>query len=307
MFGPRDRRATGIHIVDNTLRIVELGRIGPVRTLHALARKELSGSFAPTYLASDELRRELAETLRQIGAERGIRFDHPFIALNERAFYFKRYPLLQANRRTNREHLLWETRQFLAAEPDEYGIDFTLTSYDGFVVAARRQLLELYVDAFAQAGVMDLDFDIAPFALYNLSESIALGAAGQSGLLLDISPPTGWAILLRDGELAAVSTCSWEHGADTDQCFAHLEEGIARLLEEGGDMEWPQHLWIAGAATPESDWETRLPARFSITGGRLDPFQGMDTSPVEEADPSLLESGSEFAVATGLAFRGLYS
>ena len=306
MFGPRDRRATGIHIVDNTLRIVELGRIGQVRTLHALARKELSFSFAPTYLASDEFCRELAETLRQLGTESGIRFDHPFIALNERAFYFKRCSLLQASRRTNREHLFWEARQFLAAESDEYSIDSVLTPYGGFVVAARRQLLELYVDAFAPAGVVDLDFDIAPFALYNLLESIALVGGEQSGLLLDISPPTGWAILLRDGELAAVSACSWEHGADTDQCFAHLEENLARLLEEGGDMEWPQHLWIAGAAALESDWETRLPARFSMTGQRLDPFKDMDTSPVEETDPSLLESGSEFAVATGLAFRGLY-
>ena len=306
MIGSRDRRATGIHIIDNTLRIVEVGVAGQVLALHALAQEELPNPFVPAQLDNREQREELAQVLRQVRADRGIRFDHPVVALNSPLFYLKHRPLMQAGRRANRRHLFWEAHQFLGDESTEYGIDCALTQHGGFVVAARRYLLDLYMDVFDQAGIENLDFDIAPFALYNAFETTDLLSDERPELLVDIALSEASIILIRDGEFAAVASWSWEDGLDADRRLADLEERIGALVGEVSETEWPQRMWLAGVAARESNWDTELPDRFSMPGALLDPFQDVDQSPLSPIDAPLLEAKSEFAVPAGLAFRGLF-
>jgi Tfp pilus assembly PilM family ATPase len=307
VFGSRDKTATGIHIVDNILSIVEVGGAGEKVELHALIYKELPGPFEPGRLGSDDGRQVLTEALEQVRQERGIAFKNPVVALQEDSFYLKRRPLVEEDEKANREHLLWETRQFLADESGEYGIDFALTRHCGFAVAAHRRMLELYMEVFIQAGVKNLDFDIPPFALYNALEVADLLSAEQPELVLDVARSRACALLLRDGEIDAVSICAWDQDVVADARFDDLKGRIDALLEEGDEEERPQHIWIAGAAASEGRWSTDLPAGLSMAVDLLDPFRDIDTASLEETDSALLEAGSGFAVPAGLAFRGLFS
>ena len=89
----------------------------------AIAQEELERSFEPGDLSSAERRQELARVLQRVGSERGIGFTRPCIALDHRVVLLKRRPLLSGGgEKANREHLLWEARQFLGEEHGAFSI-----------------------------------------------------------------------------------------------------------------------------------------------------------------------------------------
>jgi len=306
VFGSKERTATGIHIVDNTLCIVQIVGVEEVTELHALVQHALSGPIEPGRLDGAGGTEELIQVLRQLQQDRGLSFENPVMALPQDAFYLKSRPLVVAGEKANREHLLWETKQVLAGDPDAYSIDFALTRHCGFVVAAHRRVLDLYLDVCTQSGIKNPDFDIPPFALYNAMEVADLLAAEKVALALDIEPLRACAILVRGGEMAGVASCSWDEGAEMSARVSDLEERLGVLLEEGDEAERPQRMWIAGTAAIESQWSLELAEKLGMSGALMDPFRGIDISPLDSVDASLLSSRSKFAISAGLAFRGLF-
>ena len=306
MFGPKERTATGIHIVDNTLCIVQIVGVEEVTELHALVQHALSGPIEPGRLDGAGGREELIQALRHVQQDRGLSFENSVIALSQDAFHLKSRPLVVAGEKANREHLLWETKQVLAGNLDAYSIDFALTRHCGFVVAAHRRVLDLYLDVCTQGGIKNPDFDIPPFALYNAMEVAGLLSAKQVALALDIEPFRACAILVRDGEMAGVASCSWDKGAEMSTRISDLKERLGVLLEEGDEAERPQRMWIAGTVARESQWSVELAEKLGMSGALIDPFRGIDISPLDNADASLLSSRSKFAISAGLAFRGLF-
>jgi hypothetical protein len=97
VFGSKERTATGIHIVDNTLCIVETVGVEDTIELHALVQQALSGPIDPGRLDNDAGRAELIQALLQVRQDRGLRFDNPVMGLHEHAFYLKRRPLVGAS------------------------------------------------------------------------------------------------------------------------------------------------------------------------------------------------------------------
>ena len=306
MFGSKERTATGIHVVDNTLCIVQIAGGEEVTELHALVQHALSGPIGPGRLGSAGGAEELIQALCQVLQDRGLSLENSVLALPQEAFYLKSRPLVVAGEKANREHLLWETKQVLAGDLDAYSIDFALTRHCGFVVAAHRRVLDLYLDVCTQGGIKNPDFDIPPFALYNAMEVADFLAAEQVALALDIEPLRACAIMVRGGEMAGVASCSWDEGVEMSARISDLEERLRVLLEDVDEAEWPQRMWIAGTAALESHWSIELAEKLGISGALMDPFRGIDISPLDSADASLLSSRSKFSISAGLAFRGLF-
>ena len=330
VFRSREKRATGIQIDGSVLRVVELARAGDVTRLCSLAQEELPAHLTPARLPSDEVQVALAQLVARLGDEQDIRFDRPVLALLPGTYHLKRRPHGRGNERANREHLLWEAEQFVPDDGEEHTIDCALTSNWGFVVAVRQQVLELHADLLTQADVGALDFDIGPFALYNVLEAAELLPTAESQLLVDVVALGVCGLMLRDGELAGAETCSWEHNGEPAAQLAALEQHVGRLLAAGerssggpDNTEKPkapesgelagetvgesgvQRVWMAGNAEPGSNWSTYLSDRFSADPSPIDPFRNVDTSPVEAAQSALLEARACFAQAMGLALRGL--
>jgi len=302
VFGSKSRSATGIHLVGTTLRIAELSRTREGIALRGLVQEELDRFFEPRDLGSAERRQELAQVLARVGGEHGMGFDRPCIAVDPRVVLLKRRPLLgDGNRKTIREHLLWEVQQFLEDEHEAFCIDFALLRRCGFVVAVRRRVLDLYLDLFAAAGIDDLDFDIEPFALYNAAERAGLLATSGAELLLDVAGPVAHVLLLSDGEPEAVKVCTWDPEGD-GSLFDALESCVRETILEG-DGVGVQHMWVTGPAT--SSVCAELGTRLAVAGDAFDPFHDVDTSTFTHGDPALLQAGPGFAVAAGLAHRRL--
>lgn len=303
MFGARQRRATGIHIADEGLYLVELIRHKGELELRHLVREPLPAGLTPARLTSDEARKELAQFLKQTGAAHELRFKNPCLALGRQAFLLKRRPRIQGDDRVNREHLWWEARQVLPDRFSEYALDCVRTPHYYFLVAVRRRMLGCYAALCREAGLSGPLFDVGPFALYNaLEASGALGGEGAE-LLLDIGAAEAIILLINFGQLQAVSSCRWEEGAGAAARIEALAEAIRQLLDAESGTRRPQHLWLSGAAAADDFWGAALKDRLAAEARMLDPFQGVAAGLAAEELP--LPARAAFGVAAGLAYRRL--
>lgn len=300
MFSAKSKTSTGIHIVDSTVYIAELQRMGQAVAATRLVQADLPGVFTPGHLARDEVRWELAAVFERLGTNHDIEFTHANVALDRQAFQLKCLPVVPGKAEAQREHLLWEAEQFLADDLEAHAIDCQVFRNTGLVATARRPLLELYRDLFTQAEIEDIGFDLVPIALYNLARYTDI-LNDEDTVLLDVAQFEACVVLVRGGAPVAVSMRSWNFGRDEQ--LVNLESCIKGLLE--GTQELPQHLWISGTAAAESTWSYELPNRLGLVGELVDPFSGIDVEPLEQVDSTLLQSSPEYGVAVGLALGGL--
>lgn len=325
MFGHRDRRSTGIHIGDGGLQVVELRRRGGVAVLEGAVRLNIHELPFPLPWVDPKFQHDIADTIRSARREHGIRFKHPYFALDERSAIVKRRALLPGKVQDNRENLEWEARQFLTDDLAEYAIDYLLTTDFGFVVAARRAAMDRVRGVCHHAGISRPEFDLAPFALYNALEVSAGLLSSGCELLLDVGVNTARSILLIEGNLRCVSTVKarrlmtfangstttassgeaqvrvGDHFTDLEDDFDEWMETLARGAEkvvraEQGALHIDR-CWLSGKYAVRA--QEPLSRRLGLGVQLLDPFSCIDTGMQEPDDSSV------FATAAGLALRGV--
>lgn len=301
MFGAHQRKATGVHLANRDLHIVELTRKRGAVVLDNLVRETLPFACTPARLAGDE-GEELARFIRRVGVEYRLSFANPGVALGSHAFLLKRRSWIHGSEQLNREHLKWEVQQVLPDRLSEYVLDFAKTTQGYFLVAARKRALRLYRALCRKGGVRRPLFDIGPFALYNALEASGKLGGEEMEILVDISPPEAQVLLLNAGQLQAVSCCNWEGESPVMQREA-LAERVQQLVEAESSMRRPSRLWLSGTAAADPEWNAFLSDKMPMAMAVFDPFSGVDDSPLGEgASPA---ARAACAVAAGLAYRGL--
>ena len=324
MFRYRDNRSTGIHVGDGGLQMVELRRRGKTVILEGAVRLSIHELPFPLPWLDAKFQHDLADTLRSARREHGVRFRRPYFALDERSAIVKRRALLPGRVQDNRENLEWEAQQFLAADIGAYAMDYLLTSEFGFVVAARRAAMDRVSGICRHAGIPKPEFDLAPFALYNVLEVSAGLLSSGCELLLDVGASSARLILLIEGQLRRVGTIRARRlttGSDTglaaDEDDGEGETTAAAKLSPGDFDEWMDSLacsteklvrdelgewqvdrcWLTGRHAVQA--HDSLSRQFGLTAQLLDPFRGIDSGLHELDDPTT------FATAAGLALRGV--
>lgn len=300
MLGSGTARGTGIHVGAEALYAVELSRRRSRVFLARCATVPLEAPpRLPEQLADDDGRARLVAALRDLKA-RGVEGRRPFFSLAGTATFVKRRFALPGAEAETREQLLWEARQLLEEDLDDYVVDVHVTRRYGFIVAARRQILELYGVLCREAGVERPGFDMTSFALCNALEGSGAAADRGTDLIACCDPSEARLVLLRDGEYEAESSWAWQR----EGAALGLSQELARLcaaeLTEG---ERADRMWTAGTRAPADDG---LLSRFASEVMPLDPFAGLTRTADAEAD--LDSSGLQaraFAVAAGLAYRAL--
>ena len=239
-------------------------------TLSACARVSLPGSLQlPEQLAEDEKRSTLATALRQL-ANAGMKCQRPYFGLGGTSSFVKRRFLVPDSRAQTREQLLWEARQALEEDYDDFVLDVLQTSRYGFVVAARREVLELYGQQYIEA-----------------------------------QDAQGRVVLVRDGEFEAEAVWEWEDDstlmtADRIELLRSYAEG---LLDTGQGTQTADRVWLASAAAHDAAEHL---AGLGRSISPLDPFARMSRrTRADEALEQMPGGGPALAIAAGLAFRGL--
>ena len=297
MPGWRAATHTGIHIGAHAVYAVGLTRRrGRLSLTHCAAVDLESAPRLPEQLADEGGRRPLAGALRELRSG-GLPPGRPYLALTGAAIFVKRRPALPGAGAGSRDHLRWEAGQLLGDDLKDYVVDFLVTRRHGFVVAARRQLLDRWRALCEESGVGAPGFDMASLALCKALEGS--GAASGQGVELIVHGEAcgARAVLLRDGEYEAERAWSGDgQGGDG------LAGSLARMCEEElGPGKGPGALWLSG---PEAPARARVLAGLAGRVAVLDPFGGLKPSP--GASLALSRGGRPscaFAVAAGLAYR----
>ena len=326
LFGSKEKRSTGIHIGEDALNVVELSRREhPGVRLEGLARIELADSPMSVRLANGDLRSQLRDAMRVAVREQGMSCPNPFVALDPSLVSVKRRDLIPGTADDNRDQLRWEAEQVLSGEPGQFAIDFLITGSYGFVVMARKSAVESLKTLCKGAGISRPRFDVLPFALCNALESSGATLSDSTDLVIDIGAAEARIVLLRQGELQAVELCHWdgrysmygdpsangedagtsgdEHGpGSTGDARTHLLiAALRRFIGEESADEAPDRAWITGPEAASAVWGMTVEATIAKRGTPLNPFSGMKSA-IELPD---LEEAPAFAIAAGLAFRGL--
>ena len=325
MFRSKEKRSTGIHIGEDALNVVELSRREhPGVRLEALARIELAASSMSGRLASEDLRSQLRDAMRLAVREHELSCPNPFVALDPSLVSVKRRALIPGTADDNRDHLRCEAEQVLSGDPGQFTIDFLITDSYGFVVMARKAAVESLKTLCKSAGISRPRFDVLPFALCNALESSGASLSDSTDLVIDIGAAEARIVLLRHGELQAVELCHWdgrysmygdvsanedagtsddEHGPDStgDPRAQLLIAALERFLGEESADGVPDRAWITGPEAASAVWGKTVEATIATRGTPLNPFSGMKSA----TELPELKEAAAFAIAAGLAFRGL--
>jgi Tfp pilus assembly PilM family ATPase len=323
LFRSKKNRATGIHIGDDALNVVELSssvREGP--KVEGLLSLDLDRGALSMRLSREDATAQLLETLRRTVSEYDLDLSDSLIALDPSLVSVKRRALIPGSDQENRAYLKWEAEQFLSDDVDGYLLDFLLTTHFGFVVAVRRTVVEKLKSLCEDAGVIKPRFDAVPFALCNALEFS--GAALEPGvdLVIDIGNSEARLVLLNEGELQALESCNWDgrfamygdvfsdalgqkedadHENSNDRTNAQLlSAALGGFVERWADGKTPDRVWIAGRDA-STQWGEVVATSLSVPGESLDPFAALEDS----EDILAGVDTPAFAIAAGLAFRGL--
>ena len=284
-------------------------------------------------LSRDDVSHQLLEALRRSVDEYDLNFPSPLVALDPSLVSVKRRALIPGSDEENREYLKWEATQFLSDDLDHYLLDFLLTTQFGFVVAVRRVAVEKLRSLCKDAGVAKPRFDAVPFALCNALE-FSGGSLEGVDLVIDIGDTEARLVLLNKGELQALESCNWwdgglamymdafsyspgskqdtggkdfgkdrvaNHASDDRSQAQLLSAALAGFVDRWADGKTPDRVWIAGRDADSPQWGAAVASTLSIPGEFLNPFAAVEGS--EEIVTNV--NAPAFAVAAGLAFRGL--
>ncbi|MBQ43511.1 MAG: hypothetical protein CME15_13750 [Gemmatimonadetes bacterium] len=334
MFGSRKKRATGIHIGDDALNVVEMSSSSREGAkIEGLVSLDLDRWPLSVRLSRDDVSHQLLEALRRSVDEYDLNFPSPLVALDPSLVSVKRRALIPGSDEENREYLKWEATQFLSDDLDHYLLDFLLTTQFGFVVAVRRVAVEKLRSLCKDAGVAKPRFDAVPFALCNALE-FSGGSLEGVDLVIDIGDTEARLVLLNKGELQALESCNWwdgglamymdafsyspgskqdtggkdfgkdrvaNHASDDRSQAQLLSAALAGFVDRWADGKTPDRVWIAGRDADSPQWGAAVASTLSIPGEFLNPFAVVEGS--EEIVTNV--NAPAFAVAAGLAFRGL--
>ncbi|MDP6983297.1 MAG: hypothetical protein QGG05_09450 [Candidatus Latescibacteria bacterium] len=305
MFGSGSKYCTGVHITDDAVYAVQMSRRRKTISLSACARVDLPDPYQlPERLAEDVDRAALAAALRQL-AVAGVECQRPYFGLGGTSSFVKRRFLIPNSRTETREQLMWEARQSLEDDYDDFVLDVLQTSRYGFVVAARREVLELYGVLCRQAKIGKPGFDMIPFALVNALEGGGAAPDEGSDLLVQLEAAQGRVVLMRDGEFEAEAVWDWEDEGTAVSAarIDLLRSYVEGLLDTGQGTEAADRVWLASAQALDAGEHLAGLGR-SITP--LNPFaQLRRRTSADEALEAMPGGGAALAVAAGLAFRGL--
>lgn len=174
----------GLDIGSSSVKAVELKQHGDGFELVKLGRAALpseaivQGAFLNTTAIVDAIREAVD------GA--GIRSKDVATAISGHSVIVKKITVQQMSREQLEESIKWEAEQYIPFDVNEVNLDFQiLESADGegqmdvLLVAAKKDLLDDYVQVIAEAGYTAQVVDIAGFAVENAWEANSDAAEGD--------------------------------------------------------------------------------------------------------------------------------
>jgi hypothetical protein len=301
-------RATGVHLCGDAIRIVSLMRSDSSDHLCGLFEATLPLPFLPATLRDPNLLGQLAKHIRTALATLNVETGCIVPALGKEFYHMQKVPLEVASDEDRREQIYWEASQALISPLDAYSIDYYPSGRSAFWIAIRKEIQDHITSLFDDMEPNLHSPVIAPVALYDACRSAGIWTRERNAAIcLD-----GSRLFFVAGDANTITTaetaCMLQDEVETppEARAISLVKGWIfgdRSREKTGSVFSKIHL--CGIPEQIAELSDRLSISASPQLTILDPFAAMDTTGLDTESKHLVARQSVFAVAAGLAFRGL--
>lgn len=311
-------RSIGIHLSDDTLRLVCLEGGPGGCALRALSEARLPLPFRPAVVRRATDRRRLADGIGPAlaGMEAGSGELH--VALGGGFYHLQKVPLEVASQEDRRDQIAWEASQTLIGPASDYLVDYHPAGRSAFWVAVHREAFDLCSDLFARLGVAVDSFEVEPMGLFyacrltqrwadGRNAAVLLGSVWLSFVSTDGGLLTGAETAYVDGQ--SVSAAAGPSDPDPDLAREEAFETVRRWIygDRAPDRRQTAYsqVFFSGEQKQTLNLIRRLQSPASPELAALQPFAACNTSALPEPQRPLLARQCAFGVAAGLAYRAL--
>jgi type IV pilus assembly protein PilM len=176
-FGSK-KSMVGLDIGSSTVKAVELtakGRHGELELTHlGIAKLPAEAIVQGAFLNSGAI----AEAIREAVDIGKIRSKHVAAAVCGHSVIVKKVSLPMMTRDELDEQIRWEAEQYIPFDVNEVNLDFQIMETSGsegqmdvLLVAAKKDLIDDYVQVITEAGLIPATIDVAAFAVENSFEA----------------------------------------------------------------------------------------------------------------------------------------
>jgi type IV pilus assembly protein PilM len=185
----------GLDIGSSSVKLVELspkGRGGFELTHLGIAPVPTEAIVQGAFLNSGAI----VDAIREALAKAKTRTRNVAAAVSGHSVIVKKVSLPQMTRTELEEQIRWEAEQYIPFDVNEVNLDFQILEERGegqmdvLLVAAKKDLIDDYVQVITEAGLTPVAIDVAAFAVENAYEANYDGAASETVALVNIGAQT---------------------------------------------------------------------------------------------------------------------
>ena len=192
-FGSRG--LIGLDIGSSSVKLVELspkGRGGFELTHLGIAPVPNEAIVQGAFLNSGAI----VDAIREALSKAKTRSKNVAAAVSGHSVIVKKVSLPQMTRAELEEQIRWEAEQYIPFDVNEVNLDFQILEERGegqmdvLLVAAKKDLIDDYVQVITEAGLTPVAIDVAAFAVENAYEANYDGASSETVALVNIGAQT---------------------------------------------------------------------------------------------------------------------
>ncbi len=324
MFFSRDRGSlVGLDIGSSAIKVADLTPRDGRHYLRELGREPLP----PQTVVDDTVVNGavLGQTVTRLLGRLRMTRRQVAVALSGSGVMVKRVSLPPMTRNEVRGSIDWQARQHIPFENSELCIDHQLTpsckpgrrprtptAFNVNLVAAKKDRVEAFASAVAEAGCTPRIIDVGAFALQNAFELNYERPPGTVDVLANIGAASLTLNVVRNGVSLFARGVTLEV-SDLAAAGQRDRAVTRRVLEEvGKTLDFCRNtvsrkafdcIVLSGGGSLTADLPRALSDRFAIRVDQLDPFRQLAVDSTTLPDAERRRLGPVVAVAIGLALR----
>lgn len=310
-----NKTSIGLDIGSRFVKLVELKNIGDNIILNKFGIKEIPKDLK---LDRDKV---VFQLISQLLSEHKIKLRNVNICATGQAVFIRFVKLLQTKEDKLKQTMKFEAQNQIPFPLNEVAWDWSLldaskkATKSAVIVAIKKTLVDEAVSKLKAIKLSTRIIDISPLCLYNCMAFNEDYNAEVLGAVLDIGARASNLVVFKKGNIwirsfpIAVERIEEAKDQGIDELIGEIERSIEYYFLQAGEAFQGEkklgELILTGGGSAIEGLEARLSERLNVRPKVLDPFRKLRVS--KEMFSGLQEKGikNQFAVAVGLALRGL--
>lgn len=305
----------GLDIGERFIKFVELKKGGDSIILNKFGIKEI-----PRDLKADR-DKTVSQLISQLFSENGIKARNVNISAGGQSVFVRFVKLLQIQEEKLEQTMKFEAQNQIPFPLDEVVWDWSLLDKDkkttkrAVIVAIKKNLITDMIAKLKSINLSTELIDVSPISLYNCMAFNEDYAQDGIGAVLDIGAKSSNLVIFKEGNIWIRSfpiggeriEGDGERGmeeflSEAERSIEYYSMQSGEHLQRGGRLN---ELILTGGGSLLVNLESRLAAKFNLSPKILDPFRKLRIQKEVFSNMQVKGVKNQFAVAVGLALRGL--